>query len=63
LIATGVAKGGMQAKLNAASSAIAQGIGAVLIVPGSETSILTRVLAGESVGTQIVENQVEGAAK
>ena len=53
LIATGVAKGGMQAKLNAASSAIAQGIGAVSIVPGAEDSVLTRVLAGEMVGTQV----------
>jgi acetylglutamate kinase len=58
LIATGVAKGGMQAKLNAASSAITQGIGGVYIVPGAETSVLTRVLAGESIGTHI-----QGAAK
>jgi acetylglutamate kinase len=53
LIATGVAKGGMQAKLNAASAAIAQGIGGVFIVPGAEPSVLTRVLAGESIGTRI----------
>jgi acetylglutamate kinase len=53
LIATGVAKGGMQAKLNAASSAIEQGIGSVLIVPGAETSVLTRMLAGESIGTRV----------
>jgi acetylglutamate kinase len=53
LIESGVAKGGMQAKLNAASSAIAQGIAAVAIVPGAENSILTRVLAGETVGTQV----------
>jgi acetylglutamate kinase len=53
LIATGVAKGGMQAKLNAASSAIAQGIGAVSIVPGAEDSVLTRVLAGDVVGTKV----------
>jgi acetylglutamate kinase len=53
LIATGVAKGGMQAKLNAASSAIAQGIGAVSIVSGAEASVLTRVLAGEALGTKV----------
>jgi acetylglutamate kinase len=53
LITTGVAKGGMQAKLNAASSAIAQGIGGVYIVPGAEAAVLTRVLAGESMGTRI----------
>ena len=55
LIATGVAKGGMQAKLNAASAAIAQGIAGVHIVPGAEPSVLTRVLAGESMGTLIAE--------
>jgi acetylglutamate kinase len=53
LIASGVAKGGMQAKLNAATSALDQGIGGVYIVPGAETSVLTRVLAGESMGTRI----------
>jgi acetylglutamate kinase len=53
LIAEGVAKGGMQAKLNAAASAIAQGIDGVYIVPGAEESVLTRVLAGEMIGTRI----------
>jgi acetylglutamate kinase len=53
LIAEGVAKGGMQAKLNAAASAIAQGIDGVYIVPGVEESVLTRVLAGEMIGTRI----------
>jgi acetylglutamate kinase len=53
LIASGVAKGGMQAKLNAASSAIQQGIGGVFIVPGVSTSVLERVLAGEAIGTRI----------
>jgi acetylglutamate kinase len=53
LIASGVAKGGMQAKLNASTSAIDQGIGGVYIVPGAEMSVLTRVLAGESLGTRI----------
>jgi acetylglutamate kinase len=53
LIASGVAKGGMQAKLNAATLAVHQGIGGVYIVPGAEISVLTRVLAGESVGTRV----------
>lgn len=53
LIASGVAKGGMQAKLHAAASAIEQGIGGVHIVPGGEPSVLERVLAGESIGTQV----------
>jgi acetylglutamate kinase len=58
LIAAGVAKGGMQAKLNAASSAIEQGIGDVHIVPGAEISVLERLLAGESIGTRIAANRV-----
>jgi acetylglutamate kinase len=53
LISGGVAKGGMQAKLNAAASAIQQGISGVYIVPGAEASILTRLLAGEQTGTCI----------
>jgi acetylglutamate kinase len=64
LIATGVAKGGMQAKLNAASWAIAQGIGGVYIVPGAEAAVLTRVLAGESMGTRVSkEVKTEGVTK
>ncbi len=53
LIATGVAKGGMQAKLNAAASAIEQGIAEVSIVPGAEPEALPRLLAGEFLGTRI----------
>jgi len=55
LIATGVAKGGMQAKLNAAASAIEQGIAQVSIVPGAEPEALSRLLAGELVGTRIAD--------
>ena len=61
LIGTGVAKGGMQAKLNAAALAVAQGIAGVHIVPGAEESVLTRVLAGETIGTRIAAGS-EGAA-
>jgi acetylglutamate kinase len=59
LIETGVAKGGMQAKLNAAAAAIAQGIGGVYIVPGAEASVLTKVLCGERIGTRIALEGVE----
>lgn len=54
LIATGVAKGGMQAKLNAAASAIEQGISDVFIVPGAMESVLDKVLSLEPVGTRIL---------
>jgi acetylglutamate kinase len=59
LIATGVAKGGMQAKLNAAAAAIEQGISDVFIVPGAMDSVLEKVLNLEPVGTRILS----GAAR
>lgn len=55
LIAAGVAKGGMQAKLTAAASALRQNVGEVWIVPGMENSVLTRVMNGESIGTRMAE--------
>jgi acetylglutamate kinase len=53
LIATGVASGGMQAKLNAATDAVAGGVHEVSIVKGSEPLIVKRVFAGEEIGTRI----------
>lgn len=53
LIDSGVAKGGMQAKLNAATYALDQGVARVLIAPGFESDVLARILAGESLGTVI----------
>jgi acetylglutamate kinase len=54
LIETGVASGGMQAKLNAATDAVAGGVHEVSIVKGSDPFILKRVFGGEEVGTRIV---------
>jgi acetylglutamate kinase len=54
LIADGVATGGMQAKLNAAIAGLRGGVGQVLIAPGSAPDVLTRILAGEAVGTRMV---------
>jgi acetylglutamate kinase len=54
LIADGVATGGMQAKLNAALSALADGVAQVRIAPGVAPSVLDRILAGEPVGTRMV---------
>ena len=54
LIETGVATGGMQAKLNAATEAVANGVREVRIVKGSDPDIVTRVFAGEVVGTAIL---------
>ncbi len=54
LIETGVATGGMQAKLNAACEAVLGGVGEVRIVRGSDAGIVSRVFAGEAVGTKVV---------
>ncbi len=54
LIADGVATGGMQAKLDAATAAVSHGVAEVRIVRGSDADIVTRVFAGESAGTRII---------
>ncbi len=55
LIADGVATGGMQAKLNAATSAVSNGVAEVRVVRGSDPDIVARVFAGETAGTRIVQ--------
>src|SRR5205814_719507 len=54
LISEGIATGGMQAKLNAATSALRQGVGQVRIAPGAAPDALARVLAGEPLGTRLI---------
>jgi acetylglutamate kinase len=54
LIDDGVATGGMQAKLNAALSALAGGVQQVRIAPGAARASLERILAGEEIGTKMV---------
>ena len=54
LVAEGVAIGGMQAKLNAAILALGQGVNQVRIALGSAPDALSRVLAGEQLGTRLV---------
>jgi acetylglutamate kinase len=54
LIAEGVVTGGMQAKLNAALSALEAGVQQVRIAPGSAADVLGRILAGEELGTRMV---------
>jgi len=53
LIADGVATGGMQAKLNAATAALDQGVAEIDIAPGAQPGVLARLLEGEPVGTRI----------
>jgi acetylglutamate kinase len=54
LITDGVATGGMQAKLNAATDAIGNGIGQVIIAPGALPNAASRILSGEAIGTRLV---------
>lgn len=54
LIATGVATGGMQAKLEAAVSAVRAGVGEIVIAPGARAGVLEEILRGEKTGTRIV---------
>jgi acetylglutamate kinase len=63
LIASGVAKGGMQAKLNAAARALREGVEAVHIAPGAAPGILERLLAGEAVGTRLVQASEVGISQ
>jgi len=53
LISTGVATGGMQAKLNAALDALSGGVARVRIAPGAAPGVLARVLDGEDIGTEM----------
>jgi acetylglutamate kinase len=54
LIASGVAHGGMQAKLEAAESALKAGL-EVMIASGAEPSICARLLNGEEIGTHLLK--------
>jgi acetylglutamate kinase len=58
LIRTGIATGGMQAKLEAACAALAAGVREVRIGPGSEPGILDRLLRGEEAGTTLESERV-----
>ena len=54
LIATGVATGGMQAKLEAAVSAVRMGVGEIVIAPGARAGVVEEILSGKKTGTRIV---------
>ena len=55
LIRDGVATGGMQAKLNAASEALSNGVGEVVIASGAADRVLARLAAAEPLGTRMVK--------
>ena len=58
LISSGVATGGMQAKLNAALAALAGGVEQVRIAPGAADRVLDRILDGEPLGTRMTAERV-----
>jgi acetylglutamate kinase len=61
LIESGVAAGGMQAKLNAALAAIESGVDQVRIAPGGADNALDRILAGEEIGTRMLAREAQAA--
>jgi len=54
LIASGVATGGMQAKLEAASAALEAGVGEVVIAPGARVGVIRGFLRENEIGTRVV---------
>ena len=58
LISTGVATGGMLAKLHAAAGALRQGVPQVRICAGAADGVLERILAGGEPGTRLAIEEV-----
>lgn len=54
LINTGVAAGGMRAKLESAVQALQTGTAEVVIAPGAAPGIIQKLLAGDPIGTRLV---------
>ncbi len=60
LIHSGIAHGGMQAKLESAVWALESGLSEVVVAPGHEPEICTRLLAGQLLGTRLTSGQLQG---
>jgi len=54
LISSGIATGGMQAKIEAAVTALQHRVGQVLIAPGAHPGVLDQLLAGSQIGTRFI---------
>ncbi len=54
-IESGVASGGMRAKLEAAMDAVFAGVGEVVVAPGAKPDLLGDLLSGLTVGTRILK--------
>jgi acetylglutamate kinase len=60
LIATGIATGGMQAKLESAKTALLGGVREIVIAPGQTPGVIARLAASAPIGTRIMgENRCE----
>jgi acetylglutamate kinase len=59
LIDSGIATGGMQAKLESAQAALAGGVREIVIAPGHRQGVVAELASGAAAGTRIVH---EGAA-
>ncbi|MGD0201777.1 MAG: acetylglutamate kinase [Bryobacteraceae bacterium] len=55
LIREGIATAGMQAKLSAAIDALKNGVRQIAVTAGAEPDGIARMLAGESIGTRIIQ--------
>lgn len=53
LMATGVASGGMEAKLHATLEALANGVGRIVIAPGGSPGTLGAIFRGQETGSEI----------
>lgn len=54
LIQSGIATGGMQAKLESAMEALETGTREVVIAPGARPGVVDRLLAGDAIGTRLI---------
>jgi acetylglutamate kinase len=54
LIQNGVATGGMQAKLEAAVSALRAGVAEIVIAPGARSDVVQDIVSGKRMGTRII---------
>jgi acetylglutamate kinase len=60
LIQSGVAHGGMQAKLESAVWALEGGLSEVVIAPGQQADVCAQLMAEQAVGTRLASKQREG---
>jgi acetylglutamate kinase len=54
LIDSGIATGGMRAKLEAAMEGLDVGIGEIVIAPGTANQLISKLISGEEIGTKLV---------